>query len=211
MKKSYTLLFFTILIFSLIKINAQNSNDNNCKVIGKKHSGIYNGGCKKGLAHGEGVLNFDEGKKIYEGKFKKGELNGEGILYTFEDGEKVILKEGIWKNNEYVGEKKVRPYKVKRVVNLPRYTVRKTGEQKEVYINFMKDGGRNNNVRNLNVLVNNGNEINGSRIMGYDNIIFPFQCEINYYTTSKLGTTSLQVRFEIIISEPGRWEISLFN
>ena len=197
-------------IFFILNINAQNSSDDNCKVIGGKYKGVYNSDCKKGLAHGYGVLTFEEGKKIYEGKFKKGELNGEGVLYSIEDGEKAMLKEGVWKKNEYVGKKKVRPYRVKRVVNLPRYTVRKTGEQNEVYINFLKDGGRNN-VRNLNILVNNGTEINGSSIKGYNNIIFPFQCEITYYTSSKLGTTSLQARFEIIITEPGKWEISLFN
>lgn len=181
-----------------------------CKVVGENLKGEYYGKCKKGLAHGEGIFNFSEDSKVYEGKFKKGKMNGKGMLYIVKNGEREILKKGIWKNNEYVGEVKIAPFVVNRIVNLDRHTVRKMGAGNKVNINFYQNGTRNS-VSGLTIFTNNGNAVSGSYIHSYENLLYPFKCEVSYTTRSKFKTTSYRVRFEIVINEPGEWDISLYN
>jgi len=181
-----------------------------CKALIDDDNGFYKGECKKGLAHGEGVYNFSDELRTYEGNFKKGKFNGEGIIYTVESGEKEIVKKGIWKSNVYKGEKKIRPYSVGRSVNLARYTIRKKGEGNKVEINFYRNGGRNN-VSNLQMFANYGQEIRGGYISGFENIEYPFKCELIYNTLNKLETLTYEVRFDFTINESGEWEVILNN
>ena len=137
-------------------------------------------------------------------------MHGDGVLYKLNDGQKNIDKQGIWKSNNYIGEKRIAPYSIKRTINLDRNSVRKTEEGNEVVINFYRNGARNN-VRNLNVASSSGKEVVGSNVFIINDIIFPFKCEIFYDTINKLGSSVFEVRFEIEINEPGKWDISLYN
>ena len=188
----------------------QSQNEEECKVLGEDLKGEYYGKCKKGLANGKGVFKYADGEKIFEGKFKKGKMNGKGLIYVFNKGKKEIVKEGVWKNNKFVGKKKPVAYSVSRTENLDRYTVRKVAEGTKISLNFYQNGSRNS-VSNLAVFTNNGNAVPGSYINEYENILFPFKCEVTYTTLSKFKTTTYQVRFEIEINEPGEWDITLFN
>ena len=208
MKSLVNFLVFTLFIIITNVSFAQNNV--NCKVIYQDEIGIYQGECKKGLAHGEGVFTFNDGQSVYEGKFRKGNFHGIGTLFTLIEGNKKVEKQGVWKKNEYIGDKKIPAYDVKRKYNLDRYLVRKRGEGNNIWINFFQNGSRNN-VRNLNVFVSNGVEISGSFILGYNVIKFPVQCTINYRTTNKLKTTTYEVSFDIEINEPGEWDILLYN
>jgi hypothetical protein len=206
--------FCAVLLISGIVLG-QNQDDfpqkeEVCKVVGKDLKGEYYGKCKKGLAHGQGIFNFSEGGKVFDGKFKKGKMNGKGMIYVVKNGEKEVLKEGIWKNNAYVGEEKIAPFVVNRTENLDRHTVRKMSDGNKVNLNFYQNGIRNN-VSGLTVFTNNGNQVSGSYIYAYENLLYPFKCEVSYTTLSKFKTTSYRVRFEIVINEPGEWDISLYN
>ncbi len=204
-----------MLLFSTALL-AQNPDDyppqkdEICKVVGENMKGEYYGKCKKGLAHGQGVFNYAEGGKIYEGKFKKGKMNGKGTLYVLKNGIREVIDKGIWKNNEFVGEIKMVPYSVNRIINLDRHTVRRLGDGDRVNLNFYQNGARNN-VSGLTVFTNNGTQVTGSYIYSYENILYPFKCEVSYTTTSKFKTTSYRVRFDIVINEPGEWDIALYN
>lgn len=205
----YSKFIVFIMVFGTINIlNAQKIST--CKVIYEDALGTYEGKCKKGLAHGSGLYKFSDGERFYEGKFKKGKFSGEGEIYTIVDGEKEVIKTGIWKKNEYIGEKKINPYVIKRSNNLDRYTIRKVSDGNRVEISFFQNGVRNN-VQNLNIFVNNGIDITGTNIRGFQGIQFPFECEITYLTQNKFKTITYQVQFEFIINEPGAWDVFLFN
>lgn len=201
-----------LILFLQITFLNTFSQEKDCKVLGKDMIGEYQGKCKKGLAHGSGIFKFTKKNEVYEGKFKKGKFHGEGELYSISNREKTILKTGIWKDNQYQGEKKIKPYDVYRanLINLDRYIIRKVADGNSVTFNFYRNGTRND-VRDLNIFVNNGNRVAGSNLVIYDSILYPFTCQVTYNTPSKLGTTSYRVNFEFTLNEPGVWEITLFN
>ena len=207
--KTFQNFLVLFMVFGAVNM-LQSQTDSKCKVINEDTTGIYEGKCKKGLAHGTGIYQFSDNERIYEGNFKKGKFSGKGEIYKIVSGEKEVIKKGIWKNNKYLGEKKVSSYVVKRKTNLDRYMFRKVGEGNRVEISFLQNGSRNN-VENLNIVTNNGVEIARSYISGIQNIEFPFVCEIFYYTQNKFKTASYEVRVEFIINEPGAWDVTLFN
>ena len=104
---------------------------NNCKVLLDSISGQYDGGCKKGLASGEGTSKgidqytgefkkgLPEGKgkytfangSIYEGEFKNGLRDGHGtFILNLSDGSKKTLT-GYWEKGNYTGEYEY-PYRI---------------------------------------------------------------------------------------------------
>ena len=56
----------------------------NCRVNDPDISGAYSGGCKDGLAHGEGVA---KGRDEYRGTFHRGDAHGFGV-YSWGDSSK---------------------------------------------------------------------------------------------------------------------------
>ncbi len=208
MKTILNVLLLSLLLGSFNLIYSQNKIP--CKVIHEDDSGTYKGKCKKGFAHGNGIYKFSDGEKVYEGRFKKGMFSGNGEIYKITNGEKEVLKSGTWKNNKYLGKNKVISYTVKRSENVDRYTIRKVSEGNRVEINFFQNGTRNQ-VRALNINANSGVEIVGSYIGGFHGVEFPFVCEVNYTTQNKFKTITYQVNFDFIITEPGAWDVTLFN
>lgn len=207
--KSFQRILVVFMVLGTIN-TLQSQSDSKCKVVNEDTPGKYEGKCKKGLAHGLGIYKFSDNIKIYEGQFKKGKFNGLGVIYSIESGKKEVLKEGIWKNNIYKGEKKIASYIVKRNYNVDRYTLRRKGDQNKVWLNFIQNGTRNN-VSNLNISVSNGVEMPGGYVTGYNIIEFPFTCSIIYTTMNKLQTASGEATFEFIINEPGEWDVILYN
>jgi len=76
------------------------SQQSDCKVIKAEISGTYEGGCKKGLAQGNGIA---QGIDRYEGQFIKGLPSGRGT-YKWASG---VYYEGEWKNGLREGEGKM--------------------------------------------------------------------------------------------------------
>lgn len=198
--------FFISFLF--LSFNTNIFSQNNCKVISEEMSGEYKGECKNGLAEGKGNFTFSNKRFMYRGEFKQGMMNGKGAMYTLKNGKYKLVREGVWIKNVFSPD--LPPYEVKQTTNLDRYTVRKVDSGNKVMINFLKNGARNS-VRNLNILVNNGVEVVGGSIRGYENVEFPFSCRLLYYTSTKLGTSSFEVTFDVVINEPGSWEITLNN
>ena len=88
------LAFSTSLLFSTV-ISCIYSQDNkdNCKVLMNEISESYQGDCKDGLAHGNGLA---QGIDTYEGKFKKGLPYGNG-KYAWANGD---YYDGRWKEGD---------------------------------------------------------------------------------------------------------------
>jgi len=83
------------LIASLFVFN-QTYAQKDCKVLYDAINTNYEGGCKKGLAHGKGIA---KGEDTYEGNFKKGLPHGKGT-YTYAEGDNYT---GAWKGGERNG------------------------------------------------------------------------------------------------------------
>jgi hypothetical protein len=206
-----------VLIYALLISKSYSQEKSNCTVVDNENSGVYIGQCKNGLADGDGVFEYMNGKYIFQGKFKKGLKHGEGQLFSFIDGEKKLIKEGVWKNNKYKGEKSKQQkaaYKVQKRVNIERYSVRRIGDGNSVKFTFMQNGNRNN-IENLTMTGDSGtmysSSYNQSLNEGFENIKFPFKCEVTYRTLSKLKYQTFVVRFEILLIDPGNWDITLNN
>lgn len=205
MKAIYLYVVFGFTIGTVFGQNVQK-----CKVINEEFTGTYMGECKNGRAHGKGEFMFAGGTYAYVGHFKDGKMDGKGEIFSINNKKRVSVTKGNWENNVYVGDNS-RPYEVKRTFNLDRYTISKNPtSDNTVMINFYQNGARNN-VSDLNVVVNNGNRIVGNYTEGFENIIFPFICQVNYRTQNKFKTSTYNVMFEIVINEPGSWEIFLYN
>lgn len=202
----------------------------NCEVLLPGIDSIYNGKCKKGLAHGKGQAI---GVDTYTGKFAKGlpngrgtyvwangdtytgywlagKLNGEGIL-SFKLKEKDSIVDGLWENDKYLGPKPIAP-KVITKVGVDRFSFKPSGGTKSrVLIDIFQNGTRNTGISNFSISTSNGVETRLSNSVGYDFVQFPVVIRVSYTTMNKLKTQEYQAIFEFEISEPGDWRVEIHN
>ncbi len=215
-----TFLFLPVLIVA----------QNNCKVLLPEIDSIYEGKCKKGLAHGQGLaIGTDtyEGRfrkgwpdgsgtytwatgEEYEGSFSEGVKDGEGIYKYSVNGKDTTLV-GLWSNDVYIGPKPLNP-KVKQSVSIDRYNFRKnTDVQNRVLIDFMQNGARNTGITNLLITADSGYEYSLGLSRGFKDMTFPVTMLVKYSTPNKLQTRTVYCIFEFTIFEPGDWRVELFN
>lgn len=202
-----------------------------CKVLLPNISEEYIGGCKNGLAHGNGIargvdeyeghfrkgLPHGEGTykwkngDVYKGNWKKGKRNGKGV-FSFGNEGQLQVKQGIWRNDEYVGEEKKVPYTIGHILNLERYSVKRLGDGNKVMLLFYYMGKTGRLPDDLNFRMETGmSKIQGHSV-GYEDVAFPAKVIITYSVPDKLGRgLMIPIRFEITINEPGNWEIKHYN
>lgn len=221
--KQFLLVF---ILLASISLYAQDS----CKVLVPALKGSYTGGCKKGLAQGQGKA---EGIDSYEGSFRKGFPNGTGTYrwstgeiyigewkmgkrdgegsYTFKVENRDTTVIGLWKNDIYAGPIVKRP-SVARVNNIDQYKFTKTlGIQSRVMIDFQQNGTSNAEIENLMLSSTSGTNAKSGRLVGFDNVIFPTTVTVRYDTYNKLKTMKYTAYIEFTIFEPGDWEVKLTN
>jgi hypothetical protein len=216
MKSINQLVVLSFFMLSLSFAFGQEKTD--CQIVGGEVDAIYLGTCKDGLASGKGMLTYSnsQGKYMFTGNFKKGKMHGEGQLFVFEDDVKKLLKEGVWKKSVYVGEKRdlVQPYRIKRRENIDRYSISRIANGNSVSFKFLQNGTKNN-ISNLTVEgdsgIKRGFAFDEKNIGAYDDIEYPFTCFVTYSTLNKMRTGNFDVRFEVVINEPGNWDIALNN
>ncbi len=224
--KTKFFLLASILFFDLMLSSAQEQ----CKVLMPEISGKYEGKCKNGLAHGKGTA---EGKDKYSGYFKKGLPDGSGT-YTWSSGEiykgkfKAGKKEGegkffykiqgvdsvrigIWKDDVYFKKMLEKPYKVLRSTSVSRYSIHKSGDGSKVLFTVMQNGSPTSSYSNFQFTTTSGVPYSGGEKQGYEYIEFPFTCKVSYTLPNSMRTASIYVKFEVIIYEPGSWDITLNN
>lgn len=223
MKRRLQLLL--VLCFTFRTVSAQE-----CKVLKNEIAAKYTGECKKGLANGKGIA---EGIDTYEGRFKEGLPHGSGTYkyangdiyngdfknglrdgngkFTFKYLGKDSTYNGLWNNDKLV--KKIVPaaYTISQKTNVQRYTVQKTGTGNRVMFSFMQNGMNNRALAGLSFAENSGTSVSIGLDQGFDSVQFPFTCKITYSTQNSLRTASYDVVFEIQITEPGQWMVTLYN
>jgi len=203
---------------------------NSCQVMKQSISGTYAGDCKKGLAHGYGLaIGLDR----YEGQFKEGLPDGKGI-YTWSTGEvytgqwkagkrngigkyiqsvndKDSITDGQWVDDQYAGPYYPKPL-IKSKEGVDRYTIHPSGGPfHRVLINIYQNGARNNGISNLLISSNSGYETTLGAAIGYEGITFPVNIKVMYSSPNKLNTSTVYVKFEFEIFEPGDWEVNIHN
>ena len=214
-------------------------SQNKCKVLKPAIDITYSGGCKQGLADGQGVAS---GIDSYTGEFKKGLPNGTGT-YIWSTGEKYEgewkkgLREGtgkytipydgrdsvltgIWENDQYIGEKSIPPYTIQYRSGISRFSALRTGDQPlRVYYKFTRGGGTSEYTSPINDLLlqgSSGNETGSSNNFGFDNVTFPFEGKVRFTAPSALSTQgspeALSISYELnfVINQPGAWMVTIY-
>lgn len=224
--KYISLFLITTIVFAYTNTFGQTD----CKVLVPRIADSYEGKCKKGLAqgkgkasgidtyigsfrnglpHGEGMYKWENGA-VYEGDWRNGNRDGEGIFTYIEAGEKKVM-EGLWKEDLYVGPIPKEP-EVKRSTSIFRHQFQQLSvEGNSVTINFYLGGSNNTDLEDLTIIVNNGSQFQSGAATGFDNIIFPFECKINYYTWNQAHTNRYFASIEFVIPEPARWQLNIYN
>jgi len=203
---------------------------NKCKVLMPEIDSVYEGKCKKGLAHGFGLAKgtdtyqgkfkrgWPEGVgtytwstgEEYEGNFLKGIREGEGIYRFFVNGNDTMLS-GLWKNDAFIGPVPLKP-KVRQQVSIDRYNIKKiSSAQQRVLIYFSQNGGRNAQITDLLIAADSGYEFALGNSKGFKEMTFPVTMMVKYTTPNKLKTRPVYCIFEFTIFEPGDWLVELFN
>jgi hypothetical protein len=106
----------------------------------------------------------------------------------------------------------VSPYRVISTVSIARYTISKNaGKSNTVKIRIKQGGLDNTALEDFSLYYDSGTEYRSGIYYGIDNIYFPVTIKIKYRSWNQLMTAQYDVRFECEITEPGSWDIVLFN
>lgn len=224
-----------ILLLMIPAFMFAQQSESKCKVLTEDLQGEYEGGCKKGLADGDGIAKgkdtyegsfkkgypHGEGKytwsdnSYYEGGFKKGKKNGFGKLFIVIDGVDSVT-EGFWENDVYIGK----------ISNPKKYsTILKTsiervsymykgdggGERNEVMVKFTRDGVSTRTKLDQVILTgNSGNYVDQDSRFGFENINLPFEASLTFTAPSKTGSSRNFCRLKFEILFPGIWEVIIY-
>lgn len=210
-----------LLLFSAYCYGQQNS----CKVLIPEIAEMYEGSCKNGLAHKKGIAR---GTDTYEGYFRKGLPHGNGSYtwsngdvytgrwrngkrhgkgtFTFIQTDSLKRYTGLWKNDIYIGEEKVPPYSVGHVINLKKFTIRKIKDGDMVLVTIYTNNLISKPSGDFNFSIDTGSTVQVGQSYGFENVTFPSTIYISYTHNGMF-----RVRFEVVINEPGVWEIRLYN
>jgi hypothetical protein len=221
------MLKISVFIFLLLSAGGAYAQTDECRVLKPEIAGTYNGDCKKGLAQGKGIA---QGIDHYEGQFSKGLPSGRGtykwangVYYEGEwkngmrEGEgKMVYPDsvvtGFWKEDKYVGKKKIAAYRIITSTSLSRYTISKSAAKSNtVKIRIMQGGTDNVAVEDFSMFFDSGSEFRSSNYYGIENISYPVTIKVKYRAWNQLKTSQYDVRFEIEIAEPGSWDVVLIN
>lgn len=222
MKKSWLL---AIILFSCFNLNAQISD---CKVLLPRLSGTYEGECKKGLAHGNGLAQgidsyngefrngYPEGRGTYrwadgtffEGYWKKGLREGSGRMIYSSDS----IITGYWKADKYTGKQNLKEYEVLQSRYIARTSFIKTGETPlQVKVKLTLGGAPNTDVQDFSMTYSSGDEYRLGGAYALQNVKYPITIRITYMTWNVLRTVMSPAALEFRINEPGSWDVNVQN
>ena len=225
------LLYSTLIVFLFLCISKSQAQED-CKVLMEDISGSYEGDCKKGLAHGEGIA---KGKDTYKGSFKRGVPDGKGV-YTYSNGKvyegewnhglkegegKLMfstlhgdsVKTGFWRDDRYLGEKYIPPYEVLQESNVERYSIKKqpTNASHRIILRIRDLSGNISGITGFNMNVSSGIKNGDTNRLLVEYIDFPFEGYITYTAAAKMSGQPINVLFTFKINDPGTWEVVLKN
>lgn len=227
MQPTKKILSTILLLLTLIGyINAKQSSD--CKVLMKTINETYQGGCKNGLAHGEGIATgdhvykgefkkglphghgkyvWDNNKKIYEGEWKKGKKHGNGKLTIKKSGKDSVVT-GIWKEGKLKEHKEIEPYEVLSKSSIERIRIYRNGSRDKIIIKLRRHGS-SKQISNLLVNVSSGAKHDDSRPITVKFPKFPFKGNLQFKAPNKFDSSKKTCRATFKINEPGHWVVEL--
>ncbi len=226
MKRS---LFFSVPVLMFL-IPATLIAQDNCKVLLPKIADSYTGGCKNGLADGNGEAfgtdqykgefkkGFPEGKGVYiwqtgekyEGSWKKGLREGQGIFTFKSDGRDSVIT-GLWKEDKYIGAAEVKPYTVSFRSGVSRASFFKSGDfPNYVVYKFSRAGGSADDINNLLMQGSTGDETVTSNFTGFEQVTFPFDGKIKFSAPNALRTAMINCELHFRINQPGAWTVTIY-
>ena len=122
------------------------------------------------------------------------------------------LVTGYWKEDRYLGEKVIAPFRIMSSMSVARSTIRKTiSYGTGVKIKILLGGSDNTDIENFSLAYDSGNEYRLGNIYGIQDAYFPLYVKVMYRTWNQLHTSQYDVIFEFTISDPGVWEVNLYN
>lgn len=215
------------LIVVLIFGNYVYAQQSDCKVTIADISGSYSGGCKNGLAHGKGVA---QGTDRYEGQFIKGMPDGKGTYRwaegTYYEGQwkngmregmgKMVYRDslvtGYWKDDKYLGEKLIPPFKITNSRSVSRSTISKSiNVGNGVRIRILQGGSDNTTIEDFSLAYDSGGEYRVGNTFGIQNTLIPLDVKVRYRSWNQLHSTQYDVIFEFTINDPGTWDVAITN
>lgn len=194
--------FFAFNLFLAGFIYAQD-----CEVLKKSISGIYEGDCKKGKAHGKGTAKGEDSYtgefrkglphgfgiytwgdgKIYEGDFKNGSMEGEGKMTISTKNKADSVVTGFWKGNEYLGKYKYDFKEYSRSANVLslRVSEMKNPSEKDRNTLLISISEKGQAVFNPEIFINSvvgnhGNIVPSSRSVRVEVLSFPIRFTLSY-------------------------------
>lgn len=224
-KVTLTAVILMAAILTAPVLNGQST----CKVLIPRIADSYTGECKQGLAEGEGeAFGIDQYKgefrkgmpdgqgtyvwqtgEIYKGGWKKGLRDGNGE-YSFKYNGRDSLMAGIWKEDEFVGNKQVPPYVIEYRNSIGRVSFTRVGDRPYVKYKFSRNGSELNNLSNLLMQGSSGSESLSTAFTGYEQVMFPFKGKLVFNAPSSFMTSQLNCELRISINQPGSWVVTIF-
>ncbi|NLE34525.1 MAG: hypothetical protein GX622_05440 [Bacteroidales bacterium] len=218
-------LVLAFLFFS-VSLHAQQE----CRVLLPGISGSYTGECKKGLAEGEGTAS---GTDTYTGSFRKGLPDGEGTYiwasgaiykghwkgglrdgrgtYKLRFNDRDSVQEGYWKEDIYIGAKRVAPYTVASRIGITRTSFFKQGTSENfVSFKFARTGSTSFNIDGLMLQGSSGSESVTTAFTGFTEPSFPFTGKVQFRAPNLLNTVINNYELRFTINEPGGWIVTIY-
>ena len=203
-----------------------------CRVLLPSIDSIYEGECRKGLAHGEGrASRFD----VYEGEFRKGLPHGQGTCY-YQNGDvysgswemglyegygrytpalKTEVLEGVWKKGFLLpvieDSDWLRDYSVKKLVNVSAVNFRRTNNSgATVRVRFFRNSSPSG-VYELQIVGTSGDAEIHSDFPVFSYVAFPFAARLTYKMQSTSGSSLFEASVEFVITQEGEWDVMVYH
>jgi len=170
----------------------------------------YQGAFRRGLPHGRGTYTWANGD-VYTGQWRNGKRHGQGT-FIFMQNDKITKQSGSWVHDAFRGEVGDMAYTRGHIFNLERFAMRRTGEGNRVLVHFYFMGRQGQFPQDFDFKIGTGFSKSEGLAVGFDEVAFPAQILITYTVPDKLDRgLRIPVRFEMTINQPGQWEIRLYN
>ena len=226
--KSQIKLILIIVLLSLIPVSGVYSQES-CKVLKAGIDSAYAGACKKdlahgigeawgldhyigdfkrGLPHGEGVYEYKDGS-VYKGDYSRGLRNGYGEYSTDRANIDTTLK-GIWENDIFIGKKKEMDYQILSQLEINRYTLLRQGDENKVIFRINNSVSSKPALLNVVIRGSSGQMNSSDNIFYFKNIVYPFTLTVRYTKWNRLGISTIECEFEVVINKAGQWKVSLY-
>jgi hypothetical protein len=200
-----------------------------CEVLVPELAGEYEGECRRGLAHGQGIARgtdtyegqFRNGLPhgdgtytwasgdVYEGRWRRGQRHGIGTMTSMRDGRPVVV-EGVWSSGELkeeIGDAGT-GYTVVSMRRIDAVRALQIGEGASVVFKILR-AGVPMNYTDLTYTGSSGQPRILNQEIRFENVTFPFRASMRYTVPNKLRNDQFQCELEILIEEPGAWEVSV--